>query len=140
MYPEDVLINNHTSVWGSWWKDFKWGYACCHSIVKNSFCTGEEGLKAAEESERFTRGLILPTAADADNVTEVVEPESEVHHVPNGVDKPEKQSVDESRRRLAEMKAGVSEADMEKYRREKTNKADPMAALLGKDELVGSLS
>ncbi|KAF2150204.1 Pre-mRNA-splicing factor slu7 [Myriangium duriaei CBS 260.36] len=56
MYAEDVLTNNHTSVWGSWWKDFKWGYACCHSTVKNSYCVGEEGRKAIEESAAFTRG------------------------------------------------------------------------------------
>lgn len=114
MYVEDVLINNHTSVWGSWWKDFKWGYACCHSIVKNSFCTGEEGKKAAEEAERFSKGLTLPTAEEADNAAVVEKEDAHVEdaemekHVPNGVDKPEKQNMDESRRRLEEMKAGVT--------------------------------
>lgn len=33
-YEEDVLINNHTSVWGSYWKDGQWGYKCCHSFIK----------------------------------------------------------------------------------------------------------
>ncbi|KAK5164208.1 mRNA splicing protein [Saxophila tyrrhenica] len=142
MYAEDVLINNHTSVWGSWWQDFKWGYACCHSVVKNSFCTGDEGLRAAEEAERFSKGLTLPTAGEADNATEVprtiaeASEERDEEHVPNGVDRPEKQSMDESRRRLEELKAGVTEAEMEKYRKEKTSKADPMAAMLGKDELL----
>ena len=37
-YPEDVFINNHTSVWGSYWKDGAWGYHCCHSFMKNSYC------------------------------------------------------------------------------------------------------
>ncbi|KAK3336996.1 Pre-mRNA splicing Prp18-interacting factor-domain-containing protein [Cercophora scortea] len=46
-YAEDVLVNNHTSVWGSWWSDFRWGYACCHSLSKNSYCTGEQGRLAA---------------------------------------------------------------------------------------------
>lgn len=143
MYAEDVLINNHTSVWGSWWKDFKWGYACCHSIVKNSFCTGEEGRRAAEEAERFSRGLTLPSAEDADNVEEVEGEDAATQeaagekHIPNGVDKPEKQTMDESRRRLEEMKAGVTEAEMEKYRKERTDKNDPMARMLGKDELLG---
>jgi pre-mRNA-processing factor SLU7 len=47
-YEEDVLNNNHTAVWGSWWHDGTWGYACCHSLVKNSYCTGaaEGGLRA----------------------------------------------------------------------------------------------
>ncbi len=42
-YEEDVLVNNHTAVWGSWWRDGTWGYACCHSCVKNSYCTGKVG-------------------------------------------------------------------------------------------------
>uniref|UniRef100_A0A3Q2V201 Pre-mRNA-splicing factor SLU7 n=1 Tax=Haplochromis burtoni TaxID=8153 RepID=A0A3Q2V201_HAPBU len=39
-YEEDVLINNHTCIWGSYWKDGFWGYKCCHSMVKQSYCTG----------------------------------------------------------------------------------------------------
>ncbi|KAK6154066.1 hypothetical protein DH2020_013705 [Rehmannia glutinosa] len=39
-YEEDVCISNHTSVWGSWWKDHKWGYKCCQQTFTNSFCTG----------------------------------------------------------------------------------------------------
>ncbi|KAK4609042.1 Pre-mRNA-splicing factor slu7 [Fulvia fulva] len=142
MYAEDVLINNHTSVWGSWWKNFQWGYSCCHSTVKNSFCTGEEGKHAFAESERFSRGLTLPSAEDAGNAEEVdkedaaVEEVRQEKHVPNGVDKPEKENMDESRRRLEELKAGVTEAEMEKYRRERTNQNDPMAKMLGKDELL----
>ncbi|KAL2172576.1 hypothetical protein VTG60DRAFT_4695 [Thermothelomyces hinnuleus] len=54
-YPEDVFINNHTSVWGSWWSDFKWGYACCHSFVKNSYCTGELGKQALEQANQWDR-------------------------------------------------------------------------------------
>jgi len=52
-YAEDVLINNHTAVWGSWWSDFKWGYACCHSILKNSYCTGETGIDASKQAEAW---------------------------------------------------------------------------------------
>lgn len=33
-YEEDVYKNNHTSVWGSFWKDGQWGYQCCHSFIK----------------------------------------------------------------------------------------------------------
>ena len=49
-YPEDILINNHTSVWGSWWSNGSWGYACCHQTTKNSFCTGEAGLEAEAQA------------------------------------------------------------------------------------------
>uniref|UniRef100_A0A8C1TC33 Pre-mRNA-splicing factor SLU7 n=1 Tax=Cyprinus carpio TaxID=7962 RepID=A0A8C1TC33_CYPCA len=44
-YEEDVLINNHSCIWGSYWKDGHWGYKCCHSMVKQSYCTGEAGKK-----------------------------------------------------------------------------------------------
>lgn len=49
-YEEDVLINNHTTVWGSWWKDHQWGYKCCKQSIKNSYCTGLAGIEAAEAS------------------------------------------------------------------------------------------
>ncbi|KAK9459944.1 Pre-mRNA splicing Prp18-interacting factor-domain-containing protein [Lipomyces oligophaga] len=48
-YEEDVFPGNHTTVWGSWWIDFKWGYACCHSTIKQSYCTGEAGIRALNE-------------------------------------------------------------------------------------------
>ena len=101
MYAEDVLINNHTSVWGSWWRDFQWGYACCHSIVKNSFCTGAEGKAAAEEAERFAKGLTLPSAEHSEDTVEVskdvaqAEEAQREEHIPNGVDRPEKQKLGE---------------------------------------------
>ncbi|PIK48829.1 putative pre-mRNA-splicing factor SLU7 [Apostichopus japonicus] len=49
-YEEDVYINNHTSIWGSFWKNGSWGYCCCHSMVKMSYCVGEAGRSARESS------------------------------------------------------------------------------------------
>ena len=34
-------------IWGSYWKEGKWGYKCCHSFVKYSYCTGEAGKEIA---------------------------------------------------------------------------------------------
>lgn len=51
-YEEDVLLGNHTAVWGSWWADGAWGYACCKQTVKNSYCTGAAGEAAAVDSVR----------------------------------------------------------------------------------------
>ncbi|XP_017778853.1 PREDICTED: pre-mRNA-splicing factor Slu7 [Nicrophorus vespilloides] len=42
-YEEDVYINNHSSIWGSFWKAGHWGYKCCHSYIKNSYCLGDAG-------------------------------------------------------------------------------------------------
>lgn len=41
IYEEDVRINNHTTTWGSWWTNGTWGYKCCHSCIKNSYCVGD---------------------------------------------------------------------------------------------------
>ena len=46
-FEEDQYINNHTSVWGSWWSNGQWGYKCCHQLVKNSYCTGEAGKEVS---------------------------------------------------------------------------------------------
>uniref|UniRef100_A0A182K7W9 Pre-mRNA-splicing factor SLU7 n=1 Tax=Anopheles christyi TaxID=43041 RepID=A0A182K7W9_9DIPT len=45
-YEEDVYINNHTTVWGSYWSNGCWGYKCCESMIKNSYCVGENGKAA----------------------------------------------------------------------------------------------
>lgn len=55
-YPEDIHPGNHSSVFGSYWRDGKWGFACCHSFVRNSWCTGEEGKRGFEEEERRKAG------------------------------------------------------------------------------------
>lgn len=57
-YEEDVYPNNHTSVWGSYWQAGKWGYKCCHSFIKNSYCTGSAGKKAAEAAAAETKKLV----------------------------------------------------------------------------------
>lgn len=59
-YEEDVLINNHTAVWGSYWRDGAWGYSCCHQFVKNSYCIGDAGSKAADEQTAQVHRLESP--------------------------------------------------------------------------------
>src|ERR1700738_1483362 len=53
-----VYVNNHVSVYGSWYRDGRWGYACCHQFHKNSYCTGAAGVKADEEASGIARGEI----------------------------------------------------------------------------------
>ena len=49
-YPEDMYVNNHSSVWGSFYHNvFSWGYKCCLSFDRNSFCNGEEGVKSGRK-------------------------------------------------------------------------------------------
>ncbi|CAD1478703.1 unnamed protein product [Heterotrigona itama] len=57
-YEEDVYPNNHTSVWGSYWHAGKWGYKCCYSFLKNSYCTGNAGKKTAEAAAIETKRTV----------------------------------------------------------------------------------
>ena len=60
-YEEDVFINGHTTVWGSYFHvgAFQWGYADDHSLIRSSYCTGENGRIANDESNtmRFGTGV-----------------------------------------------------------------------------------
>lgn len=45
-----VYLGNHTAVWGSWYSTSsgQWGFACCHSTISSSYCTGSAGIEASE--------------------------------------------------------------------------------------------
>lgn len=62
-YEEDVYINNHTSVWESWWKDHQWGYKCCKQTIRNSYCTGAAGIEASESAANLMKANIDRKAA-----------------------------------------------------------------------------
>ncbi|KAI3836601.1 hypothetical protein MKW92_027404 [Papaver armeniacum] len=49
-YKEDIYIGNHTTVWGSWWKDHQWGYKCCQQVTRNSYCTRSAGVEVVEST------------------------------------------------------------------------------------------
>lgn len=51
-YDEDVFPGNHSSVWGSYWADGKWGYACCKSHLKNSLCMGDRVEQVAQQRQQ----------------------------------------------------------------------------------------
>ena len=57
-YEEDIFINGHTTVWGSYFHPgaFRWGYADDHSLMKNSYCTGETGRKANDDANELRYG------------------------------------------------------------------------------------
>lgn len=86
----------------------------------------------------------LRTAADLDEVPRAVawkEDEALEKHVPNAVESDEKVQQDASsrKRRLQELTSGASEEEqkeMDEYRRKRTMASDPMAAYLGKKEVV----
>ena len=122
-YAENVYINNHTAVWGSWWKDFQWGYACCHSTIKNSYCTGDEGKKALQDADHLldvveAHDLHAEEGRMADNAQEVM---STATTAPAGNSK---------KRTIAEMQSGITDEELEAYKRSKAQADDPMASML----------
>jgi pre-mRNA-processing factor SLU7 len=55
-YVEDIHENEHTAIWGSYWNKHRWGFACCHSLIRQSYCTGiivEEKEIVFETSEKL---------------------------------------------------------------------------------------
>ncbi|KAL1959626.1 hypothetical protein VTO42DRAFT_1661 [Malbranchea cinnamomea] len=129
-YPEDVLINNHTSVWGSWWSNFKWGYSCCHSTVKNSYCTGEEGKKAFAEAQNVLLEGLKNSKKSEQGEREKEGEEKSTQEVDRAT------SLAQKKRTLHEIQQGVTEEELETYKKARRVADDPMAAFLGKDELV----
>ena len=57
-YEEDVHVNGHTSVWGSYFHKgaFRWGYSDDHSLIRSSYGTGANGRIANDESNELQYG------------------------------------------------------------------------------------
>jgi pre-mRNA-processing factor SLU7 len=57
-YEEDVHINGHTAVWGSYFHKgaFRWGYSDDHSLIRSSYGTGINGRIANDESNELQHG------------------------------------------------------------------------------------
>lgn len=143
-YREDVLVGNHKAVWGSWWRAGRWGYACCRSHTKNSYCTGEEGIRAAEVAEGMRLGLVEPVAPRRP-VQELVVREQQVEGEEDreGKEKGKGKGKEEEegeggeatmekrkRRKLVQMRDGVTEEDMEAFMKQRRLAEDPMAGFV----------
>ncbi|KAG0461958.1 hypothetical protein HPP92_020434 [Vanilla planifolia] len=146
-YEEDVYINNHTSVWGSWWKDHQWGYKCCKQLIRNSYCTGSAGIEAAEAAADLMKANIARKEA----TEEVPEQAEEKRLASWGTDVPQdlvldqklltealkkeeqrkKEEKDERKRKYnVRWNDEVTVEDMEAYRMKKIHHDDPMRDLL----------
>jgi pre-mRNA-processing factor SLU7 len=142
-YEEDIYINNHTSVWGSWWKDHQWGYKCCKQFIKNSYCTGAAGIEAAEASADLMRANIARKEA----TQEVAAVREEKNLATWGTEIPEDLVLDQNKLALSLQKEDerkreerderkrkynvkwndeVTAEDMEAYRMKKLHHDDPM--------------
>ncbi|OMO95432.1 Pre-mRNA splicing Prp18-interacting factor [Corchorus olitorius] len=146
-YEEDVFINNHTTVWGSWWNDHQWGYKCCKQTIRNSYCTGAAGIEAAEAATDLMKTNIARKAAAKDTPapaeerklatwgTEVpddlVLDEKLLSEALKKEDERKRVEKDERKRKYnVRWNDEVTAEDMEAYRMKKIHHDDPMKDFL----------
>jgi pre-mRNA-processing factor SLU7 len=125
-YEEDVFRFHHMSVWGSFWREGQWGYSCCRSTVRNSYCLGKSASAAGSAMEDIMKGELSKLAAST-----AAPPPAPL--------KPSTGSLaDDSRnsKRFNSSDADVSVTDkcMEEYRKGKMLASDPMAGYLDQEE------
>ncbi|KMZ64844.1 Pre-mRNA-splicing factor SLU7 [Zostera marina] len=142
-YEEDFFINNHTCVWGSWWKDHQWGYKCCMQTTRNSYCTGIAGIEAAEASADLTKANMARKEAAEDIPVEEKERQLATWgtDVPDDLvldeerlakclkkeDERKKEERDERKRKYnVKWNDEVTAEDMEAYRMKKVHHDDPI--------------
>eukprot|EP00271_Cylindrocystis_brebissonii_P005114 TRINITY_DN17059_c0_g1_i1.p1 TRINITY_DN17059_c0_g1~~TRINITY_DN17059_c0_g1_i1.p1 ORF type:complete len:547 (+),score=149.52 TRINITY_DN17059_c0_g1_i1:120-1760(+) len=158
-YEEDVYINNHTTVWGSWWKEGQWGYKCCHQMVRQSYCTGEAGIQAAEAATDLLRTNLERNSDGRDGAAGdkgAAEKEKEKKNLATwGTDVVDDLQLDKKKLRAALRKEeekgreekderkrkynvtysnDVTAEDMEAYRLTRTHYDDPMKDFVGTDD------
>ncbi|GAA5857776.1 hypothetical protein JCM8547_005978 [Rhodosporidiobolus lusitaniae] len=152
-YEEDVYPGNHSSVWGSWYsmQTGKWGYACCHSCVKASYCAGQASIEAAaseasgniplltSSSNPFAKSTADGDAVARDEGKSLVQLKKEREEEEKRKRKAGEEEGGEGKKRKTEQKGdaqGVTEEEMERYRRDREQRFDDPMANLGKDELL----
>lgn len=136
-YAEDVYVNNHTAVWGSFFcrNTFEWGYADDRSTRRNSYSTGLVGEAAAiadgrlvprDQEEEHHAGRSAAKRRREDHPDEAeLESRSTTRRLADG--KPEKKN---SQGYNSFASTEVTPEEMEAYRRSKLAAEDPMANFL----------
>ncbi|KAG0665147.1 mRNA splicing protein [Rhodotorula mucilaginosa] len=164
-YEEDVYPGNHKSVWGSWYQvtTGQWSYACCHSTIKGSYCAGQAGIEAAEAEASGANLLALPSttatsssssataaAAAGDSTKSLMQLKQEKDDEERkkrkagedaagggGAKKSRTEGKNDGAAAAAEKDfTGVTEKEMEEYRRSREQRFDDPMANLGGDELL----
>jgi pre-mRNA-processing factor SLU7 len=142
-WEEDVFLNNHTKVWGSYWHDGQWGFACCHQFVKNSYCTGLVLKKEVPlASDVAANENNVEEKSDSDSNSASSDSESEDKKKKKKEKKSKKDKKDKSGSVLASKKrkynsmadVDVSEKDMEDYRNKRVRFDDPMKDFVSGDK------
>ena len=152
-YEEDVFVNNHDCVWGSFFcvRSFRWGYRDDHSAVRNSYSTGAAGREANDAAAaglvdvRQQRAMLEAKPADQraaplaikadlygdDAATGAALDEDKLREAMKrqaAADKAPAGDDDDRKRTYNSMKStDVTVEDIEAYRRTRQKADDPMA-------------
>jgi len=143
-YVEDVLENNHSEIWGSYFKDGKWGYSCCQQTFRNTYCTGETGraiVNAEIGKERLLPPVpvfstqLVPTKEESVNKKRKASDEATDLEAPSSKNKQKRALKKEKKRLRKEKEMGKTvdvheiptAAEMEEYHKRKPVDGDPMA-------------
>lgn len=117
IYEEDVYINNHTAVWGSYWSGGKWGYKCCYSFIKNSYCVGDKNVAVpsvlSSNSEECPGPSNEPSCSKTPTIVSDEAPESES-------DKESDDEKEEEKERKSHKKSKKKKNKKKKSRKEKS--------------------
>lgn len=103
-YEENVLLNGHTAVWGSFWSDGKWGYACCHAHDRGSTC-------------RNATDVVLPSPVGASSSSPQQKPQLEKKEFAVPAPRP-RQPNDPTTEQLQNMSEEDRKRDHDKIRQE----------------------
>ncbi|POW07267.1 hypothetical protein PSHT_10010 [Puccinia striiformis] len=150
-YDEDVYPGNHISVWGSWYdiKKMIWGFSCCHSTTKHSYCTGKAGIEAANDQLNSTGTRALGTSSGAGAKSgSGGETNSLVQQIEKNIKRKAAEAAasvevelggeEDGKKRFAQDGGdfGITEEQLEAYRMNRDlGQEDPMSNI-GKDELL----
>src|SRR5579862_3042378 len=132
-----VYLNNHTSVYGSWFRNGRWGYACCHQFPRNSYCTGKAGIEADEAAQRLARGEIEDTTRSPVPKKEAPKPVVDSAAIRDAIKEGTKRKRPddsgfqfEDKGMSAADKSMISEEEYEEWRRNKMARSDdPLYAM-----------
>lgn len=120
-------INNHTQVWGSWYDPSTglWGYACCHSTVHISYCTGQAGIEAAAESS--AKNLLASPLKPVETVSHPVETVQE-----SSIDAEERRRA--AKNAFSKERVGEGEVQLDKERLAQALKEEKKRKVRGDDD------
>lgn len=141
-YIEDVYENNHTSVWGSFWKAGRWGYGCCHATMRSAYCTGEAGRNASAakllQSSGAAKQLMPPPSKKKPASLNIDTVDDEL--LEEEVDTSKKSSKKKKKKRKRESSSDDSDSsDSDRAKKRKLERALRKERLRQKGQLPGSV-